>query len=77
LKILMQAGFAGERYRDLAPKVLAPWSQEPALQQRIEALRGQGMRVISALPGQHGGARELGCVHELTKIDGKWELTPV
>jgi len=77
LKILMRAGFAGERYRDLAPKVLAPWSPEPSLQRRVEALRGQGMRVIAALPGQHGGAREMGCDHELKMIGGKWELAPV
>ncbi len=77
LKILMQAGSAGERDRDPAPKILAPWSEEPSLQHRVMELRGQGMRVIPALPGQHGAAREMGCDHELRWINGKWQLTPV
>ena len=38
LKILMRAGSAGKRYRDRTPKVLAPWSREPALQQRLAAV---------------------------------------
>lgn len=59
------------------PAVFAPWDQSPVLQERIAQLRAAGKRVICALPGQQGGAREMGC-HETLSFNGSdWELLPV
>jgi len=59
------------------PAVFAPWDPDPSLQLRIEALRAAGWRVICALPGQQGGARDMGC-REMLSFDGSnWEVVPV
>ena len=57
--------------------VLAPWDNDPALQQRIEQLRADGQRVIYSLPGQQGGAREMGCEARLTRNGEDWVIEPV
>ncbi|VAX13195.1 ATP phosphoribosyltransferase regulatory subunit [hydrothermal vent metagenome] len=50
--------------------IFAPPDRFPELMQFISELRGQGERVIQALPGQKGGAAETGCEREIVK-DGK------
>lgn len=52
--------------------IFAPASAESGLAQAIEALRASGERVIQALPGQTGGAAEMGCDRELVLKGGKW-----
>ncbi|MBL3599430.1 MAG: ATP phosphoribosyltransferase regulatory subunit [gamma proteobacterium endosymbiont of Lamellibrachia anaximandri] len=59
------------------PAIFAPWSGDLVLQEKITFLRAAGRRVICALPGQQGGAREMGC-SEALRLDGdSWELHPV
>jgi len=53
--------------------IFAPCSDEAGLGQAIEALRQSGERVIQALPGQQGGATEMGCDRELVLKGGKWQ----
>ncbi|MEN8180042.1 MAG: ATP phosphoribosyltransferase regulatory subunit, partial [Pseudomonadota bacterium] len=75
LKTLMLLGEPGA-----APQknsVFAPWGKDQALQHRIEELRTAGRCVICGLPGQQGGARELGCIEQLAFNGTEWELTPV
>ncbi|EGV51433.1 ATP phosphoribosyltransferase regulatory subunit [endosymbiont of Riftia pachyptila (vent Ph05)] len=54
--------------------IFAPWSDDPALAAEVERLRVAGQRVISGLPGQQGGAQEMGCIQELRLSDGQWRL---
>lgn len=53
--------------------IFAPAGAESGLEQAIEALRASGERVIQALPGQQGGAAEMGCDRELVLKGGKWQ----
>lgn len=46
-----------ERYRR-APRVFAPWSSDPDLQQEIKRLRREGRQVVTELPGQDKGAKK-------------------
>ncbi|MFN2308787.1 MAG: ATP phosphoribosyltransferase regulatory subunit [Gammaproteobacteria bacterium] len=54
--------------------VCAPAGPQPALAEAIRALRASGQRVLVVLPGQTGGARELGCDRELVEQTGRWVL---
>lgn len=54
--------------------IFAPGDSDPALDQMIAALRGQGERVIRALPGQLGDAFAMGCDRELCRRDGGWQV---
>ncbi len=58
------------------PAIFAPWSGDLVLQEKITFLRAAGRRVICALPGQQGGAREMGCSEELRLEGDSWELHP-
>ncbi len=53
--------------------IFAPYDADPALAQCIESLREAGERVIQALPGQAGGAVEMGCDRELVLREGIWQ----
>jgi ATP phosphoribosyltransferase regulatory subunit len=53
--------------------IFAPCGDDAALMGAIQALRGTGERLIQALPGQQGGAAEMGCDRELQRQDGKWQ----
>jgi len=58
--------------------ILAPWGDEPDLMRAIEALRGEGERVVQALPGQQGGASAQGCDRRLQQDDqGHWVTQPL
>lgn len=54
--------------------IFAPADADPALCARIGELRAAGERVVRALPGQAGGAAEMGCDRELVRGDGDWEV---
>ena len=57
--------------------IFAPAAGDTALEARIDELRAAGERVIRALPGQSGGAQEMGCNRELVETKGTWELREV
>lgn len=52
--------------------VFAPAEYAPDLARAIAELRRAGVQVICALPGQSGGAREMGCDRELVQQGGQW-----
>ena len=54
----------------------APAVAEDALERRIAELRGQGERVMRALPGMEADLRELGCDHLLMRREGQWSVVP-
>ena len=60
----------------LAPtrNILAPYSTDPALAQKIEALRGLGQVVVVELPGQEAHRVEAGCAQRLQLKNGAWEI---
>ena len=60
-----------------ADAVLAPWEGDAALEQSIAELREAGRVVVRRLPGQEGGAADMGCGYELYLQDGDWTLRPV
>jgi len=62
---------------DKASGIFAPAEQDKGCREKIAQLRQTGERVIVALPGQTGGAIELGCDRLLQKQDGIWQVTPV
>jgi len=55
-------------------RVLAPSGNDPELVQAVNDYRNAGYTVIQELPGQCGGAVELGCEKQLAKADGNWQL---
>ena len=52
--------------------VFAPADVDAALMAKINELRAAGQRVVLALPGQEGGAKEAGCDQELILQGGQW-----
>lgn len=54
--------------------ILAPCKDDPKLQALIRKLRDQGERVITLLPGQKGGARQMACDRVLVQRKGKWAV---
>lgn len=57
--------------------VLAPWSGgADGVDRAARALRAAGERVVHRLPGQSGGARDLGCDRELVRDGGRWVVVP-
>lgn len=57
--------------------IFAPCEADDALARQIDALRDAGERVIQALPGQQGGASEMGCDRELVLQGGSWRAVAV
>lgn len=57
--------------------IFAPCEDDAALAECIDALREAGERVIRALPGQQGGAVEMGCDRELVLQQGSWQPVAV
>jgi ATP phosphoribosyltransferase regulatory subunit len=55
-------------------RVFAPTGIEAALVQAILTLRASGRVVIQQLPGQPGGAHELGCTQRLVLEQGQWQV---
>ena len=56
--------------------IFAPWNDDADLELRIRELRGLGERVVRALPGQQGGAAEMGCDRKLVRQDDQWQVVP-
>lgn len=77
LKGLLRLGTGVGDDSDPAGKVFAPWSSDLALQTEIARLRREGRQVVMDLPGQGGGARELGCSEQLEYGGTGWVLIPV
>lgn len=72
LKSLMAMG---PESRPVQAAIFGPAIDDAALLERIGVLRAAGERVIRELPGQAGGARELGCDRALVRRDGAWVVT--
>ncbi len=71
LKVLIETVPETEEVRSA---IFAPADNNTDLITLISKLRSQGERVIQALPGQKGGASEMGCTREIVK-DGKgWSV---
>jgi ATP phosphoribosyltransferase regulatory subunit len=73
LRTLLQLGKGVGREQEGG--IFAPWSEDPHLQRRVDVLRGEGRRVVCGLPGQQGGAQEMGCNQVLKKTDDEWVVT--
>ena len=57
--------------------IFAPRSDDPALEALVGALRNQGEPVVSELPGQSGGAWEMGCGRVLVQRESGWMVEPL
>ena len=58
--------------------VWAPDNHDVYLWQAVQRLRGEGVRVVQALPGQAAtAAREAGCDRQLALSEGRWQVTPL
>ena len=77
LKTLIRIGSVTTEAAARDGLIFAPWSEDPAQQAVIDALRAEGRRVVCGLPGQQGGAREMGCEERLTDSEGEWRLISV
>jgi ATP phosphoribosyltransferase regulatory subunit len=71
---LKQLVFLTDMQADSADMIFAPANADAVLQEKIDALRAQGERVVCELPGQQGGASEMGCSRKLEQRDGQWEV---
>ncbi len=71
LKTLVALSSALPRSDESRP-IFAPADDEGGLQAKVRELRAAGERVICGLPGQHGGAEEMGCDRILARRDGTW-----
>jgi ATP phosphoribosyltransferase regulatory subunit len=60
-----------------AGAIWAPFSPDPVLRKKIDDLRRQGHRVITALPGQSSGSRDARCHQMLVYEGGHWRVTPI
>ena len=74
--LLRQAKGLSERYVQEGA-ILAPWLADPDLQVEVARLRASGRRVVSELPGQDLGPRELGCSEVLIRQGDVWVAVPV
>jgi len=77
LKTLLQLGGWKMKNSEGDERIYAPWSDDPALLQAIENLRTQGRSVVCALPGQTGGAAEMGCKKTLKQQGSTWVVSSI
>ncbi|MCC5811834.1 MAG: ATP phosphoribosyltransferase regulatory subunit [Ectothiorhodospiraceae bacterium] len=75
LKALLDLG-AAQSAAEQPPAVLAPWSDDAALQRRIRELRTHGERVVVALPGRDDSPQALGCDRLLRLQADEWVVVP-
>jgi ATP phosphoribosyltransferase regulatory subunit len=73
LKALMRVG-GKHKKKNSKDGIFAPWSSDPDLQSLIRKLRGEGERVVYALPGQTGTARSLGCGRCIVETADGWTV---
>jgi ATP phosphoribosyltransferase regulatory subunit len=57
--------------------IFASEATEPTLRNTITALRAAGERVVIGLPGQHGGAKDMGCDRQLVKQNNQWVVEKI
>lgn len=57
--------------------IWAPEDESNALQDKVKELRSEGERVIKALPGQTGGAKEMGCSRQLVSTGAGWQVIEI
>lgn len=57
--------------------IFAPADADGELARLIAGLRRQGERVVVALPGQQGGAKEMGCDRQLLNMNNQWQVEPL
>ncbi|WP_079204712.1 ATP phosphoribosyltransferase regulatory subunit [Pseudomonas sp. CC6-YY-74] len=63
---------------ELPAGIWAPDHHDVYLWQAVQRLRGEGERVVQALPGQAlADAREVGCDRQLLLCDGRWQVAPL
>jgi len=60
-----------------ATLIFAPALNDPQLTEAIRALRARGQAVVQQLPGQIGGAQELGCSAILEHDNQHWVVKPL
>jgi len=60
-----------------ATLIFAPALNDPELTETIRALRANGQAVVQQLPGQIGGAQELGCSAILEQDNQHWVVKPL
>ncbi|HEY0879646.1 MAG TPA: ATP phosphoribosyltransferase regulatory subunit, partial [Zeimonas sp.] len=60
-----------------APAIRAPWSDDVALVEAIDALRAAGEIVVQALPGRDPGPQEFVCDRELVLRGNQWAVAPI
>lgn len=75
LKTLMNIGTLAAPA--VAEHVYAPWDNDETLAAKIMQLRSEGYIVVQALPGQTGGAGDMGCSQMLSNHSGSWQLQAV
>lgn len=61
----------------LAKGILAPLSDDAALQEAIDTLRSEGQIVIQVLPDDQTSLTELNCDKELKHQNGEWQVMPL
>lgn len=71
------AGLGGMQVVPSKPGIFAPAIDDVDLALVIRDLRADGECVIQALPGQTGGAEQLGCQAVLEKQAGQWVVKPL
>ena len=57
--------------------IFAPLVEDLALTQKIRELRAKHQAVVQQLPGQTGGAKEMGCTSILEKDQQNWVVRPL
>lgn len=57
--------------------IFAPAESDATLDAVIDQLRADGERVVVQLPGQEGGAKDLGCNRQLTKDTSGWQVISI
>ena len=57
--------------------IFAPFGSDSALNEKIRDLRAQQQAVVQQLPGQTGGAKELGCTSILVQDNQNWVVRPL
>lgn len=58
-------------------RIFAPYLDDAALHEKIRDLRAQQQAVVQQLPGQVGGAKELGCTAVLEQDHQNWVVRPL
>ncbi|MEJ2436329.1 MAG: DUF4381 family protein, partial [Pseudolabrys sp.] len=76
LKTLIELSYRLPSYEE-AERIFAPAVDDPQLRAKVRELRAAGKPVICELPGQSGGAVEMGCSWVLDQRDGKWMVIAV